>query len=99
MIQIHMEMPDSCRECWFLNYDMYSGRTSCAIEDMTLAQYFKALDFEGRHEECPLREVVTCGECKHWYQDADTGMACEYTNMSQPEDGFCNWREKKNDSQ
>ena len=57
MIQIDMEMPDSCRECWFLNYDMYSGRTSCVIEDMTLAQYFKALDFEGRHEECPLVEV------------------------------------------
>lgn len=57
MIQIDMGMPDSCRECWFLNYDMYSGRTSCAIEDMTLAQYFKALDFEGRHEECPLIDV------------------------------------------
>ena len=57
MIQIDLEMPDSCDDCWFLNYDMYSGRTSCAIEDMTLSQYFKALDFEGRHEECPLIDV------------------------------------------
>ena len=57
MIQIDMEMPDSCRECWFLKYDMYAGVTSCVIEDMILANYFKELDFEGRHEECPLINV------------------------------------------
>ena len=36
-------------------------------------------------------ELVFCKDCKHWYPDADCGMACEFTNMSQPEDGFCNW--------
>ena len=40
-------------------------------------------------------EVIRCKDCKHWYLDADTGMACEFTNMGQPEDGFCNWAEKK----
>lgn len=40
-------------------------------------------------------EVVRCGECKHWYMDADVGKACEFTNMSQPHDGFCNWGEGK----
>ena len=40
-------------------------------------------------------EVVRCKDCKHWYADADTGMACEFTNMSQPEDGYCNWGERK----
>lgn len=39
--------------------------------------------------------LVRCRDCKHWYQDADSGMACEFTNMSQPEDGFCNWGERK----
>ena len=39
--------------------------------------------------------VVRCKDCKHWYPDADSGMACEFTNMSQPEDGFCNWAEQK----
>lgn len=57
MIQIDMEMPDSCRKCCFLIYDMYTGETSCVIEDMILARYFEALDFEGRHEECPLIDV------------------------------------------
>ena len=40
-------------------------------------------------------EIIRCKDCKHWYNDADTGMACEYTNMSQPEDGFCNWAERR----
>lgn len=40
-------------------------------------------------------EIIFCKNCKHWYLDADTGMACEYTNMSKPEDGFCNWAERK----
>ena len=41
--------------------------------------------------------VVRCKNCKHWYSDADTGMACEFTNMGQPEDGFCNWAERRSD--
>ena len=40
--------------------------------------------------------VIRCKDCKHWYSDADTGMACEFTNMGQPEDGFCNWAERRN---
>lgn len=36
-------------------------------------------------------ELVKCEDCKHWYLDADCGMACEFTNMSQPNDGYCNW--------
>jgi len=40
-------------------------------------------------------EIIRCRDCKHWYSDADCGMACELTNMSQPEDGFCNWAERK----
>ena len=41
--------------------------------------------------------IIYCKDCKHWYPDADTGMACEFTNMSQPDDGFCNWAERRTD--
>lgn len=73
MIQIDMGMPDSCRECWFLKYDMNSGETSCVIEDMILARYFKALDFEGRHEECPLVDVpdINVGNCSEIPNSSD----------------------------
>lgn len=57
MILIDMEMPNSCRECWFLRYETYIGETSCVIEDMPLARHYKELDFEGRYKECPLIEV------------------------------------------
>ena len=40
-------------------------------------------------------ELIRCKDCKHWKSDADTGMACEFTNLSQPEDGFCNWAERR----
>lgn len=49
-------------------------------------------------EDLPSAEpIIRCKDCKHWYSDADTGMACEFTNMSQPEDGFCNWAERRTD--
>lgn len=51
--------------------------------------------FAGAIEAEWVGELVRCKDCKHWYADADTGMACEYTNMGQPEDGFCNWGERK----
>ena len=40
-------------------------------------------------------DTVRCKDCKHWYNDADTGMACEFTNMGQPPYGYCNWGERK----
>jgi len=39
--------------------------------------------------------VIRCKDCKWWYLDADTEMACEYTEMGQPEDGYCNWAERR----
>ncbi len=41
-----------------------------------------------------ITDLIRCKDCKHWYSDADCGMECELTNMSQPEDGFCNWAER-----
>lgn len=42
-------------------------------------------------------EIIRCRDCKHWYPDADTGMACEYTNMGMPPVGYCNWAERRED--
>lgn len=42
-------------------------------------------------------DLVRCGECKHWYSDADCGMACEFTNLGQPSNGFCSYGERRND--
>ena len=62
-----------------------------------LEPYVKLRDVVWVIEKLPYAEpeIIRCKDCKHWYLDADTGMACEFTNMGQPEDGFCNWAEKK----
>ena len=38
--------------------------------------------------------VVRCKECKHLYNDADTGKACEFTNMGMKPDDFCSYGER-----
>ena len=68
-----------------------------AIGDIHPLDY-NAQSLRTRIEQLPSAEpVIRCKDCKHWYSDADTGMACEFTNMSQPEDGFCNWAERRTD--
>ena len=50
-------------------------------------------------DSAPTIDIVRCRECDYWYHDADCGMACDFTNMSQPEDGFCNWGVRKEGSE
>ena len=85
----NMDRPESCWECRLMD-----GEASCLVIDEGIP-----LKQEGIYPDCPLIDIVTCGECKHWYNDADCGMACEFTNMKQPSDGFCNWGERATDEQ
>ena len=105
-ILIDMEMPKNCDNCdlcsvkWTSDDDA-SSWAYCHPASRQIASAYSgddrivARELLDKPEWCPLKDVVTCGECKHWYSDADTGMACEFTSMSQPEDGFCNWGERK----
>ena len=45
------------------------------------------------------QKIIRCRDCKWWYKDADSVMSCEYTDMSQPEDGFCNRAERRGDEE
>jgi len=104
----NMSKPKSCEECPIrigetvgVYYDSKSDEfkrvkiTECnesKYHTKTLGEGYKMM-----YKDCPLVDIVTCGECVHWYSDADCGMACEFTNMKQPSDGFCNWGERRND--
>ena len=83
----NMSKPKSCWECRLMD-----GEANCLVTDEGIP--FKQ---EGILPDCPLIDIVRCGECKHWYNDADCGMACEFTNMKQPSDGFCNWGERRSE--
>ena len=78
----NMEKPEFCDNCPLWN------------EDRLVCGYIAKVS---RMFKCPIIDIVTCGECKHWYNDADCGMACEFTNMRQPSDGFCNWGERRSE--
>ncbi len=72
----------------------YTDEEIQKIQELEQAEIQKAFQL-GREDA--LSEIIRCKDCKHWYSDADTGMACEFTNMSQPEDGYCNWSERRTD--
>lgn len=67
--------------------------------DVDKEELIRALNYDrdqyNKGYQDAMSELVRCKDCKHWYPDADCGMACEFTNMSQPEDGYCNWGEVK----
>ena len=52
-----MQMPEDCRECRFLNYGFNTGNTWCGVNDVILAKNFKAIEFDGRPDWCPLIEL------------------------------------------
>ena len=80
----NIRKPQNCAECPISALSEFSGIVC-------------KLNRNNNKRNCPLIDIVTCGECKHWYNDADCGMACEFTNMKQPSDGFCNWGERRSD--
>jgi hypothetical protein len=52
-----MKMPKECRECPFVEYSSLLGNTWCKATAMIMAQNFKPIEFDGRHESCPLVEI------------------------------------------
>ena len=52
-----MKLPDDCRECPMEQYYNYCGETRCEVNGMILAEDYRALSYDGRHEDCPLKEI------------------------------------------
>jgi hypothetical protein len=88
----NMDKPQNITRC---SYKINPEECKCVYTDKVFEETL-ALILDHPCPDCPLIDIVTCGECKHWYNDADCGMACEFTNMKQPSDGFCNWGERRN---
>lgn len=57
-----MKMPSECRECHLCRYFSTVGITICVAAEVMLAEDYKTIRFEGRHEKCPLVEVKEDGE-------------------------------------
>lgn len=92
MIQIDMDMPENCEECFAL--DDYGDYPMCKITSETRGYNFNTRD--RKMDRCPLRPVVTCGECRHYERggnEAKTRVPCMDTTY--PKDFYCGRGEKK----
>ena len=95
MIQIDMDMPENCGECRFADSDY----GFCHAMPKEFCGY---TDENGKPDWCPLRQVVTCGECRYNPKIAtgdDYGeciCVCEdsYYSIEPKDEWFC-WKGKK----
>ena len=56
-----VDMPNDCRECPFEMYYFNCGETKCRATGKILADFYKPIPFDGRAEECPLKEIPDHG--------------------------------------
>ena len=90
----NMEKPKECKECqWHL--DFY-------IEDEQVGGLCTITEKDDRENDCPLIDIVTCGECKY-YEESEYirgDMVCKYhmghTYYTEA-DRFCSHGERRSD--
>lgn len=80
-----MELPKSCAECGFVTDDML-GDATCVL----LCDEWKD-NKNHRAENCPLVEIVTCQECKHYRNSLNH---CKQWCMSTTDDFYCGFAER-----
>lgn len=83
----NMEKPKSCFQCSFndgIFCALIDNDTDAFIKNNPTEQSTKVLD------DCPLIDIVTCGECKHY----DFGLCSKLHLITSPEN-FCSDGERK----
>ena len=95
MLGIDMEMPKSCILCPFIDND---GWYSCDVNPMART----VIENDQRAKDCPLVEIVTCKDCKHWEKllspQTPTNKEyhfCPMMDMYTPNDFFCRDGERR----
>ena len=86
-------MPQNCSECSFKANDYVCGLLDCA---------FSCNHFTERNYNCPLVEIVTCKDCKHWDKcsvprvpDEKEYRYCPMEDFNTAEDYFCAYGERR----
>lgn len=81
-----IKMPQNCSECSFKANDYVCGLLDCA---------FSCNHFTERNYNCPLVEIVTCKDCKHWHDDGIMTTCDKNIGNGFPRDYFCAYGERK----
>lgn len=88
------EMPKHCMTCQFHN-QMYNRCNIGHFE--TGAKFIKGNDkWNFKHPNCPLVEIVTCKDCKHWNKELTPRVPdnkeyhfCPMMDCNTSEDFYC----------
>ena len=85
----NMEKPKSCWECRLMD-----GEANCLVTDEGIP-----FEQEGILPDCPLIEIVRCGECKHCKKRETAKHIlinyCEAHGISVLDTDYCNWGERR----
>lgn len=74
MILIDIPMPRCCLNCECAN--SYADSPFWDVYCKPLQRYIDESQTEHRQDDCPLKEVVHCKDCKHW-QPCEEGVTEE----------------------
>lgn len=107
MLVVDMPMPKNCGECYFSGscsycegYNDHCGlnQDNAEIGYDKKGKEYNFWDFSAGIEPkekpswCPLRELVRCGECKHYH---DEHMVCAFKGTCASADWYCSNGERK----
>ena len=83
----NMEKPKSCWECRLMD-----GEANCLVTDEGISS-----KQEGIHPDCPLIDIVTCGECKYWHDHEWSSTCDKHIGNGFPSDYFCADGKRRNE--
>lgn len=96
-----MEMPKRCEECKFClrqETNDYGSFGECLLQKDKRVNCL----VWSRDDDCPLVEIVTCKDCKHWDKcstprvpDEKEYHYCPMEDFNTAEDYFCAYGERK----
>ena len=85
----NMELPKRCELCPCSYYSEGALSDICQVTDKPI---------DGKPTDCPLIDIVRCGECKYWSEDKQGNMWCEHAigGLTKVDD-FCSYGERRSE--
>ena len=81
----NMQMPKKCSECQFSTITYMDNRKCKISENCYTIKYTD----NNIPTDCPLVEIVTCKDCKHWHDDGIMTTCDKNIGHGFPKDHYC----------
>ena len=88
----NMEKPKSCYNHCLEDF-IANKEIGCPLKDYIESHQFK----HSIHPNCPLIEIVPCGECKHGIEHPIEDVECGLTSIFMSKTDSCSYGERKTD--